>query len=322
VPAANPNPRSQPIPAHMIPNSFLRHLFKAAILLALATPSRAEPVLSFVFDDPNGQAANVRDAQVASGTGGEARLRLEEADWSDPAAAEKVFQIVVDTTMGTKAFLRLINDKENPGSRGVVIAPAGAEVSLAAISRNAEGKVAFNGGIDMFFRYSEELPSQQELLPNLLSIGGGSLRLVVEADSGSMIATLVDDKQGTIIDTDGDGTADATRVSTSPVKPAPIDPEAPYHLAIAFETGDSGVVTAKVFLKPGTGPIDTKQDEDLVSQATFSVITEDSETSLHNGSFSIGTISRTDPAKAILDLAAFRIFVPAPAIFPDISGKE
>jgi hypothetical protein len=106
------------------------------------------------------------------------------------------------------------------------------------------------------------------------------------------------------------------------VKGAPIDPDAPYHLALAFETADTGVVSLKVFLRPGTGAIDTKQTEDLVSQVSFSVITQDPETLLEGGSFSIGAMSRTSPAKTFLDIAAFRIFIPSPAIFPDISGKE
>ena len=224
--------------------------------------------------------------------------------------------------MGTNAFLRLINDKEIPGSRGVVITPNGVEASLGAITQQAEGKLTFNGGVDMFFRYNEEIPSQQELIPNLLSIGGGGLRFIVEAEAGTIIATIVDDKEDKIFDTDFDGVADATRVSTLFVKGAPIDPEAPYHLAIAFETADSGVVTVKVFVKAGTGPIDTKQDEDMVSQTSFTALTEDPEKVLHGGSFSIGAISRTSPAKVILDLAAFRIFKPAPAIFPDVSVPE
>ena len=306
----------------MIPHPNFRHLLKVAVVLALATQSQAEPVLSLIFDDPNGQAATVRDTEISSGTGGVARLQLEASDWEDSAEPPKTFQIITDSAMGTNAFLRLINDKEIPGSRGVVITPNGVEASLGAITQQAGGKLTFNGGVDMFFRYNEEIPSQQELIPNLLSIGGGGLRFIVEAEAGTIIATIVDEKEDKIFDTDFDGVADATRVSTLFVKGAPIDPEAPYHLAIAFETADSGVVTVKVFVKAGTGPIDTKQDEDMVSQTSFTALTEDPEKVLHGGSFSIGAISRTSPAKVILDLAAFRIFKPAPAIFPDVSVPE
>ena len=59
----------------MIPHPNFRHLLKVAVLLAVATQSQAEPVLSLIFDDPNGQAATVRDTEISSGTGGVARLQ-------------------------------------------------------------------------------------------------------------------------------------------------------------------------------------------------------------------------------------------------------
>jgi hypothetical protein len=307
----------------MIPHPAPPRLLRVAIFLVLAIQSQAEPILSLTFDDPEGKALTVREVEIASGSGGKAQLQLEAADWVEGSTEPPTSaQIIADSAMETKAFLRLINDKEFPGSRGVIITPSAVETSLGTLSQNEGGKIIFNGGIDMFFRYNEEVPSQQELIPHLLSIGGSGLRLILEAEGGSVAATLVDEKEETIFDTDLDGAADVTRVSTSFVKAAPIDPEAAYHLAVFFETGDSGVVTAKVFLKPGSGAIDTKQDEDLVSQGNFSAITEDSQKGLHGGSFSIAAISRTSPAKVILDLAAFRIFKPAPAIFPDISGKK
>ena len=40
-----------------------------------------------------------------------------------------------------------------------------------------------------------------------------------------------------------------------------------------------------------------------------------------NGSFSTQANSKSS-AKVIFELGAFRIFKPAPVIFPDISGKE
>ena len=74
---------------------------------------------------------------------------------------------------------------------------------------------------------------------------------------------------------------------------APIESEVPYHLAITLETSDAGIVTMKVFLKQGTGAINTKQDEDLVSQDSFSVITDNADKVLYDGAISIGANSRT-----------------------------
>jgi hypothetical protein len=306
----------------MVSHHNLQRLASVAIFLFLIVRSQADPVLSLTFDDPNSTALIDSGAEVASGAGGKAQLMLEESDWVE-GAIQKVFQVIPDSVMGTRAFLRLINDKEIPGTRGIIITPSGIDTSLASFSQIEKGKVVFNGAFDMFFRYNEETPSQQELVPNLLYIGGtGGLRLIVESDGGTIAATLVDEKDGTVFDNDLDGVADATWAKTLFLKDAPIDPETVYHLAVSFETTDAGVVTAKVFLKAGNGAINSKEDEDLVSQGSFSVISEDPEKTLKNSSFSIGAHSRSSPAKVILDLAAFRIFKPSPAIFPDISGKQ
>ena len=304
----------------MISLQNFQRLLNVTVFLLLIVRSHAEPILSLTFDDPNGTGLTVHDAEVASGAGGKAELKLEKSDWVE-GSTQEIFKVITDSAMGTKAFLRLIDDKQVPGTRGFVITPSGIDTSLASLSQIENGKHLFNGAVDMFFRYNEEIPSGQELVPNLFSIGGTGLRLIVESDAGTVAALLVDEKEEMIFDTDLDGAADATRVKTSAVKPAPIDPEVAYHLAVSFETTDAGVVTAKVFLKAGHGAINTEEDEDLVSQVSFSVIDADPEKTLQSGSFSIGANSRSSPAKVILDLAAFRIFKPAPAIFPDISGK-
>lgn len=301
----------------MISHQNFHALLKVIAFFFLIGRLHADPILSLTLDDPNGTALTIRDAEVASGTGGTVQLRLEKSD-----ETQTCFEVIKDSAMGEKPFLRIIDDKQIPGSRGFVIMPSGIDTSLAAISQIENGKIVFNGGLDMFFRYNEETPSQQELVPNLLYIGGTGLRLIVESDSGSIAATLADEKDETVFDTDLDGTADATSVKTSFVKAAPIDPEAVYHLAVSFETTNDGVVTLKVFLKMGNGAINSKEDEDLVSKASFKLISEDPDKTLQSSSFPIGANSRSGPAKVILDLAAFRIFRPAPAIFPDISGKN
>jgi hypothetical protein len=314
------------------------NLLKLTAFLFLAVRSPADPILSLTFDDPNSvlsafpegisltelQSTNaLRDANIASGSGGEAQLTIGGEELPEGVTeSPRAFQIITDTTMGTKAFLRLIYDREIPADRNLVIRPSGFETSLASLSQIENGKVVINGGLDMFFRYSEEGPSQPELLPNLLSTGGNGLRLIVESDEGSIAANLFVDQEEAIFDTDLDDTPDTNKVKTTFAKAAPIDPEAPYHLAVSFGTDEAGVVTLKVFLKNGNGAINTKLEDDLVAQATFKVITENQEMSLEKGSISFGAHSRSSPSKVILDLAAFRIFKPAPEIFPDIAGQQ
>jgi hypothetical protein len=321
------------------PRKNFRGLLKIAAFVLLTARSQADAILSLTFDDPKDLFAGyaegislldiqatpaIRETEVASGIGGTAQLKVDSTELVEGAAEPPTrFQLIKDSVMGTKAFLRLINDKRAPGTAGsAVVVPNGFENSLASLSTSENGKVALNGGVDMFFRYTEDAPSLPELIPHLLSVRGDGIRLLVESDAGSIAASFSDGKGETVFDTDLDGTADASGVKTSFVNAAPIDPEAPYHLAISFKTADTGVVTVRVFLQAGYGAIDTREDTDLVSKGEFSVVTDDSEKSLKNGDFSLGVDSRSSPERAILDLAAFRIFRPAPAIFPDISGKE
>jgi hypothetical protein len=310
-----------------------------AIFLLMTVWSYGETILSLTFDDPNGALASYPDgisvvdfrgdpmigeSAIASGFGGKAQVKVESGEWAeDGSEPPKTLQLMTDSAMETKAFVRLLNNKQFAEMRGNVIAtPDGRETSLASLSHLENGKLILNGGLDMFFRYSEENPSQQELVPNLLSLMGDGIRIIVESDGGTIVASFSDGKDEASFDTDLDGTADASRVQTSSVKAAPIDPDTAYHLAISFQTAETGVITAKVFVKPGVSAINSSEDTDLVSMAEFSIITADNEKSLKDGDFPIKADSRTSPQVAVLDLAAFRIFKPAPAIFPDISGKE
>jgi hypothetical protein len=323
----------------MIAYPFFQRYLKAVVFVLIAAQAYAGPILSLTFDDPDGVLAaypegislldmrsnpTIAESVIASGFGGKGQVRLESLEWVDEAGEPpKSMQLITDSAMGTKAFLRLYNNKQQPGTRGqALITPSGSETSLASLAKIENGKLVLNGGVDMFFRYNEESPELQELVPHLVSIGGDGIRLIVESDAGGIAALLSDCKSETSFDTDLDGTADATVVKTSLVKAAPIDPETPYHVAISFQTADTGAVTVKAFLKPGNGPIDTREDTDLISKAEFSFIDTDSEKSLKRGEFTIGGDSRSSPERSILDLAAFRIFKPAPTIFPDISGKE
>jgi hypothetical protein len=322
----------------MIAHRSSQSLLKIAAFLLIAAQSYGEIILSLTFDDPNGVFAahsegispldmqttpTIGEAAIASGFGGRGQLMIETGWVDEGGEPPKSLQLIADPAMGTKGFLRLINSKQVRGTRGfVAITPNGMETSLASLSQIENGRVILNGGLDLFFRYSEENPSQQELVPNVLYLTGEGIRLIVESDEGSIVAVLSDGKDESSFDTDLDGTADASRVKTSIVNSAPIDSEAVYHLAIAFQTSEAGVVSVKVFLKAGNGAINTREETDLVSQADFSIITDNLEKSLEKAGFSIGADSRSSPEKAVLDLAAFRIFKPAPEIFPDLSGQE
>jgi hypothetical protein len=323
----------------MIHHRNAQSLLKVCLFLFLAIRSYGDTILSLTFDDPSGVLAaypegisllemrndpSIGESVITSGFGGKGQVRIDSGEWVDDAGEPpKSLQLIADSAMGTNAFLRVLDSKHFPGMRGnALISPSGVETSLASLSQIENEKLVLNGGLDMFFRYHEENPLQEELVPILLSVGGDGIGLIVESDAGTIAASFDDSRGETSFDTDLDGTADAIGVRTSFVRAAPIDPEAPYHLAISFQTGDTGVVTVKVFLKPGNGAIDTREDTDLVSKAEFSMSIVGSAKSLKKGEFTIGGRSRSSPERAVFDLAAFRIFKPAPKIFSDITGKE
>ena len=191
---------------------------------------------------------------------------------------------------------------------------------MGAISQFNEGKIFLNGGIDLFFRYSEEPPTM-DLMPFIFSSQGG-LHFVAHADQKSVIAILYDQQERQIFDTDLDGSADATRVESALVNQILLDPEKFQHLAIWFQTAEDGTTTMKVFCKAGAGPINPAEDTDLASKVTFRIITDDAKALLEQGSIAIGPNSRNFPDIVHTDIAAFRIFAPAPDVFPDLEGKK
>jgi hypothetical protein len=105
------------------------------------------------------------------------------------------------------------------------------------------------------------------------------------------------------------------------VNVAEFDPEKFQHFAIWFKTAEDGTVTLKVFFKAGNASINTGEDADLVSACSFRIITEDSKKLFDPGSLVIGPSSRRHPEVIQDDVAAFRLFAPAPTVFPELPNE-
>jgi hypothetical protein len=148
------------------------------------------------------------------------------------------------------------------------------------------------------------------------------LHFVIHAHEESVIAFLNDSQGQQVFDTDLDGTADAERVDTTKANSVQFDAEKFQHLAVWFQTAEDGTVTMKVFFKSGVGPIETADDSDLVSSASFRIITAESSKLLEHGRLTIGANSRENPTTAQADVAAFRLFAPAPPVFPNLAGEK
>lgn len=301
-------------------------------------PSGASPILSVVFDDPNQLFASfsegisladmqnnsdLQSKEVATGTGGTAKLEIGGGDRDEGGGdPPKAFAWLSNPDEGINSALRVNGNKTISGTSGVVrIKPEAEGNAMAAISQFKDGKIFLNGGLDMFFRYSEE-PAPLELAPFIFSSQGPGLHFAIHAADGSVIAFLNDSEGQQVFDTDVDGAADADRVDTAKVNPVQFDPEKFQHLAIWFQTTDDGTVTMKVFSKVGAGPIDTAEDVDLVSSTSFRILTDQSSKLLQHESLAIAANSRSNPELIHNDVAAFRLFAPAPAIFPGLTGEQ
>jgi hypothetical protein len=301
-------------------------------------PSGASPILSIVFDDPNQLFASssdgisltdmqnnsdLRDKEVATGIGGTAKLEIGGGD-RDEGSGEppKAFAWLSNPEDGIKSALRVNGNKTVPGTSGVIrIKPEAEGNSMAAISQFKEGKIFLNGGLDIFFRYSEE-PATLDLAPFIFSSQGPGIHFAIHAADQSVIAFLNDSEGQQVFDTDLDGAADADRVDTVKINSAQFEPEKFQHLGIWFQTADDGTVTMKVFFKLGAGAINTAEDVDLVSSGSFRILTDQSSKLLQHDSLAVAANSRSNPELIHNDVAAFRLFAPAPAIFPSLTGEQ
>ena len=126
----------------MTVNQNFQRLLKITAFLFLTAQAQAGPILSLTFDDPKDLFAAyaegislvdiqatpmIRETEIASGVGGIGRLKVDSTELVEGAGEPPTrFQLIRDTVMGTKAFLRLINDKRAPGTAGsTVITPSG-----------------------------------------------------------------------------------------------------------------------------------------------------------------------------------------------------
>ena len=316
-----------------------RQLWPAAALLILIAggPVRGEPILSLTLDDPQGvltpfpegisvteitSIPKLRSSPVSSGVGGSVYVDMDTAEWKEGTETPKTVKLVKETAAGPKSFLRIVNEAQALGTKGTIrIVPDNIGTSLAALSRVENGKVLFDGGFDMFFRYEEDPPRKPFQCPNIIHAQGG-IDLVIESDvRGGITATLWDHKKEAIFDTDLDGSANADRVEANLVNSGVIDPGVLYHMAAVFRSAPDGTVTFKIFLKTGDGAINTEDESALVCKAAFRVLSENPGKCLAEDTIRLFPHSRVPPLRVSFDLAAFRIFKPAPKVIPDLAGK-
>ena len=304
--------------------------FGTALFLACLSPARTQqPVLDLTFDDPQGLLKASPEgvarltpefarstASIASGQGGRALPQIADgpAAEREGKAPDARVRILSEPAMGTPAFVRFVLDA-NAVTRSVTagIIPQSTEQSLSSFVSYEGGHALINGGFDFFFRAASEGGFQTKFV---LQFKMGGLGVNISARPGSNILLV---KMGTgdkLIDLNGDKTGDKTGIDRKGESEIVFEPGRIYHAAVVFRTAQDGAMEMLFCVQPGSGPM--KPDEAVAASVTgFSVLEGNRSTAPEKIVLGIG--QSQDPQT--LDLARFRIFHPAPAVFPGIDAK-
>jgi len=301
----------------------------AAWALCLPGGLRAEAVLSLVLDDPSGLIKSRPEgiakvtaefspskATIASGTGGRALPQIAPGPASEQAGNgdEAKLQVLAEPAMGTPAFFRATLKPDSvTRSVGLGILPAAVGNSLSGLVSEQDGRTVIDGGFDLFFRVTVD--------------GNSAPRLGIRTKAGPMGLNISTDPQGHAlsykvftsgkeIDTDGDKTGDKAVLSGRTAGEVIIDSGTIYHLAVTFRTNPEGAVTIDICLAPGTGPLKVA-DSTVGTLAGFWLAGSGAKAEAEKVAITLG---QSQYAQS-LDLAAFRIFKPAPTAFPGLDGK-
>ncbi len=297
------------------------------LVFGLALSARAEIVLNLVLDDPKGLIKNqpggmvkagpefaASTASVASGVGGRAIPQVVEGPAKERKADEWKIQVLAEPAMGTPAFLRgsLI---ANPVTRsvGAGIVPADVASSLSGLVTYQDGHAVINGAFDFFIRFNAEGMSQPRFgLWGKAGVLGFNFNVV----SNERTAALKVFTRKKSLNFGGDKTGDKEGVEVRSDVEVFFDSDVIYHVAISFHTSEQGGITVTVSLQPGTGPMNAA-DATVAAIRNFWVVGEEDRAMPDKIALALG---RSEQAQT-MDLAAFRIFKPAPDIFPGIDGK-
>ncbi len=309
----------------------LRSLFAfIALGVCCTSPLPADAILDLTFDDPQGliktkpegiseitSEFNGSKTTITSGNGGRSFPQIasgppEEHIGKPP---DVKIQVLSEPSMGTPAFLRLILSEDGV-TRGayVGILPEGVEHSLAALVTYEGGHTVINGGFDFFFRSSADGGSQPKIV---LGFKCGPLSFTAATNPNGAAVLIKAGSNKKVIDLDGDGVGEKTALERWSGNEIFLESGAIYHAAVVFRTSPEGAITMEVCFKPGTGPLKTEESF-VASIGPFWLTAKDSPASTDKIVLGIG---RSQFAQTF-DLAAFRIFKPAPSVFPGIDGKQ
>lgn len=306
----------------------MRLLPLVALFSVLALSARAEIVLDLVFDDPAGLIKTKPEgisqfghevaggaATLASGTGGRAVVQAVEGPPAERRPGEARLQVLTEPTMGTSAFIRSwLTQNSVTRNIGLGVAPNDIASSLSGFVTYKEGRALIDGAFDFFVRFNAEGMSQPKFgIWGKAGALGFNLNIVPTEQKAAL--KIFTSKKS--LDADGTGTPQKAGIEVRSETQVFFETDAIYHVAVSWQTNPEGLITMTVSMQQGTGPMNAEETT-VAAIRNFAIIGEEDRAMPDKITLNLGRSAQIQT----MDLAAFRIFRPAPTVFPGIDGKE
>ena len=299
----------------------------AALLMILALPLRAEVILDLRFDDaehtvsshPEGvtslSPAQIK-AGVTSGKGGVGAPNLTPKTGVDVTAGEESakFQIAQEPAIpGAPTFLRAsFTEGSQYKMIGARITHDSPDTSLSAMAKVVNGRLHLDGGLDFFFRLGADAADYTGKINLWAKLDQLTFTLSSEAEGGKGLRAALSCREP-VFALNGAQTPSKQGAQSRFTSEVPLRAGEIYHAAVRFTTSADGLITVEVFLQEGGGAIKagtTTLNSVIEGIRIFPAEAVPSETDR----ITINLADQGIPQS--LDLAAIRIFKPAPDIFP------
>jgi len=264
--------------------------------MVLATAAQAAVVFQADFNSPT-------DLGITGGTG--TLKSLSTVDTTTPLG------------LASGGYLR-ISDVGTSNPLGVTFNPTSAATSLDSwyVDGGAANFDTLNGAFDFFYRNSQasvDWPSSNSNSIRLFDINGGSngLRIILNSQNPNLAIFQ-------LINNGGGGGINAYLTPSMAANTV-------YHVAISFSTDGLGKATLKLYVKQGTGAIDTTTDTPITSGTTATALGAAGGALNHSfnsaAGFTFGQINNSGVTKT-LDLDQFRIYDSVPTTFSGLPVPE
>ncbi len=291
-----------------------------ALLLALSSICRADPLLDLALDDPGNLLSSYPEgaselprsflsstATIASGFGGRALPQITAGPPGETPTrpGEVRVQMAKEPSLGNKSFFRATL-LDNPSTRSVGVGIlTDSTLPIRKMISYQDQTTKLDGALDFFFR----LNSNNEPPKLTVSTKVAQMGVILGSNEVTRKMFLKIFTAGKSLDTNGDRAGDKAGIEKQ--FDAPLENDAIYHAALNFRTAADGSLIVDFCLQHGTGPM--VANSSIVASIDSFWLAEDQSPSTEKISIQLG---RSATSSQTLDIAAMRVFAPSPAVFP------